>query len=283
VPEEKGIYWLASYPKSGNTWFRIFLAHVLDTSGKAKQLNEIKTGAIASARLWVDEALGFDSADLTHDELDKLRPAVYRFHARKADEVAYHKVHDAYTYCSDFNPLIPIEGTLGAIYFIRHPLDVVVSLANHLNCSVDKAIVVMGSKEYAFCGGDTKQYRQLRQRVLSWSKHVLSWSHAKDINCLMLRYEDMKAAPMKTFKKAVNFLKLNVDDAAIQRALRDSDIKRLQSLEARDGFLEKPATSSAFFRKGIVGDWKNVLTPKQVNQVIADHGEVMAIYGYDVS
>ena len=72
MSEQSGIYWLASYPKSGNTWFRVFLAHILDSTGEALDLDAIHTGPIASARGWVDEALGFDSANLSHDDFNKL-------------------------------------------------------------------------------------------------------------------------------------------------------------------------------------------------------------------
>ncbi|MDF1646829.1 MAG: sulfotransferase domain-containing protein [Legionellaceae bacterium] len=280
MSDQAGIYWLASYPKSGNTWFRIFLAHILDTSDKALGLNSLQTGAIASARGWVDTALGFDSAYLSHDELDALRPAVYRWHAKQATTVEYHKIHDAYTYFRDGSALIPANSCLGALYFIRNPLDVAISFASHLCCSIDQAIISMKTPDLTFCKGNQRQHEQLRQQLLSWSMHVQSWRDAKNINCLVLRYEDMKKNPIETFTKAVNFLKINTEPAAIERALKYSDIRRLQRLEQDDGFREKPAQAKAFFRKGIVGDWKNTLTSNQVNQIIHDHGEMMEAYGY---
>jgi hypothetical protein len=228
----------------------------------------------------VDEALGFDSAHLSHDELDNLRPAVYTWHAKKTDKPAYHKIHDAYTYLPDGRALIPTERCLGALYFIRNPLDVVVSLANHLNCSINKAIQVMSTSDYAFCSGSKKQHEQIRQRLLSWSMHVESWRHAQQMNCLVLRYEDMKLNTIETFTKAVRFLKIEADAKSIQSALDYSDIKRLQALEQQHGFKEKPQKAASFFRKGIVGDWKNSLTQNQVNQVIEDHHEVMTVYNY---
>ncbi|MDX2346773.1 MAG: sulfotransferase domain-containing protein, partial [Legionella sp.] len=167
MPETAGIYWLASYPKSGNTWFRIFLAHLLNTSDEALDLNHIQTGAIASARNWLDEALGFDSAHLSHDELDNLRPMIYAWHAQEASKPTYHKIHDAYTYFPDGRALVPPDACIGALYFIRNPLDIAVSLANHLSCSIDKAIEVMNLSDYAFCSSHKKQHDQVRQYLLS--------------------------------------------------------------------------------------------------------------------
>jgi hypothetical protein len=280
MSDKKGIYWLASYPKSGNTWFRIFLAHLLDPAGKQLHLEEIRTGAIASARGWVDEALGFNSADLDHDELDQLRPAVYEWHAEHLDAVGYHKIHDAYTILPSGMPMIPTKGCLGALYFVRNPLDVAISYANHASCSVNKAIQFMGNPRQAFCKDPTRQYSQLRQHLLSWSLHVQSWCTQKNIPCLVLRYEDMKAHPLTTFTQAVEFLQIETSSDRIQQALADASIERLQQLEKITGFSEKPAKTKYFFRKGIVGDWKNTLTHQQIDQIIQDHSEVMRNYGY---
>ncbi|MDX2346301.1 MAG: sulfotransferase domain-containing protein, partial [Legionella sp.] len=99
-------------------------------------------------------------------------------------------------------------------------------------------------------------------------------------NCLVLRYEDMKLKPIETFTKAVKFLKIKADAKSIKSALAYSDIKRLQALEQQHGFQEKPPKTASFFRKGIVGDWKNNLTPNQINQIIQNHSEIMEAYDY---
>lgn len=277
---KKGIFWLASYPKSGNTWFRIVLANLMNTSANSVDLNQLNTGAIASARGWVDEALGFDSAILSHDELDQLRPAAYKWHSEQNNQVGYHKIHDAYTHINSGMPLIPTEGCLGALYFIRNPLDVVISFANHSCCSIDQAIENMSNQTFAFCKGKHKQHNQLRQWLLSWSLHVNSWATVQDINVLMIRYEDMKLNTLATFTKAIEFLQLGSSQEDIQRALANASIEKLQQQEVHSGFNEKPAKVGRFFRKGIVGDWQETLTPGQINRIVSDHGEMMQQFGY---
>ena len=279
VQPNKGIYWLASYPKSGNTWFRIFLANLLNTTDNPINLNAINTGAIASGRSWVDEALGFDSADLTHKELDALRPAVYKWYSETEDTIGYHKIHDAYTYLDNGLPLIPKEGSLGALYLIRNPLDVSISFAAHSHCTIDEAIQSMGNKKFGFCRGKNGQHNQLRQHLLSWSDHVKSWTNTQ-LNTLVIRYEDMKLNSIDTFTNATQFLKLEASESKILEALENSAIKKLQKQEKESGFREKPPKMKKFFRKGKVGDWQRTLSPAQIQQIIHDHGDIMQTYGY---
>jgi hypothetical protein len=282
VDKQSGIYWLASYPKSGNTWFRVILAHLLKKSEQEKvDLNRLQTGMIASSREWMDQCLGFDSALLSHDELDALRPSVYEWYSQDIQCAGYHKVHDAYTYLDAHTPMFPTAGCLGALYFIRNPLDVVISFANHSSCSIDKAIESMGNREFAFCGGQFRQFNQLRQWLQSWSMHVNSWLNARNnISVLVIRYEDMVAKSYETFASAVKFLGLTPSESALKHAISQSSIEKLQAFEAQLGFSEKPTKVARFFRKGIVGDWREVLTPDQIKRIIEDHGQTMHAFGY---
>jgi aryl sulfotransferase len=278
--KSKGIFWLASYPKSGNTWFRVFLANLLNMTEKPVDINCLHTGMIASAREWMENALGFESAHLSHDELDALRPYVYEWYSREIEEVGYHKIHDAYTYLENQRPMIPAEGCLGTLYFIRNPLDISISFANHLNCCIDEAIESMGNPKFAFCKGKSRQHIQLRQWLLSWSMHVKSWVEAKDINVLVLRYEDMKLNSQETFSRAVQFLQLDKTPEAIEQALENAKIEKLQQWEEELGFSEKPIKTKRFFRKGIVGDWQTTLTQSQVQRIVHDHADMMRAFGY---
>lgn len=275
-----GLFWLSSYPKSGNTWFRIVLANLLKETDDPVDINHIHTGHIASSRSLIDHVLGFDSANLTHDEIDALRPSIYTWHSKQLKKTGYHKIHDAYTFVDNGVPMIPTEGCLGVLYFIRNPLDIALSFANHLSCSIDQAIDIMGNKEFSWCKNRHKQYDQIRQRLLSWSLHVQSWVNAEKLNVLVLRYEDMKQKPFEAFSAAVHFLRLTVSTDRLQRSIDNASIEKLQQQEMQFGFSEKPPNSERFFRKGIVNDWQTQLTSTQIEKIISDHGEIMAKYGY---
>lgn|SRR3990167_789375 len=277
--KSSGLFWLSSYLKSGNTWFRIFLANLIYLSQKncpinLNQVNDLINDRIATQRTWVSEACGFDIAALSDDELDALMPGLYAKYNAEQTFITYHKTHRAYTYINYQQPLIPLDQCLGAIHFVRNPLDVAISLANHFNFTIDDAIKMMGDESFAL------YHFPLRQRLLSWSMHIESWVSSNATNLLFLRYEDMIMTPLEAFSKAATFLKLNVSLNLIEQALSHSSFDKLKAFEDEIGFLDKPRNLKHFFRKGIAGDWKTTLSKKQIQQIIKDHGKVMQKFGY---
>lgn len=274
-----GIYWLASYPKSGNTWFRSFLYNLQVDRDTPADINHLFTGTIASARGWLDEILGFDTAELHPDEVERLRPSVYRW-ALHDDELGYHKIHDAYTLTVDNEPIVSTEGTRGALYILRNPLDVAPSAANHWHLSIDETIQRMGYEHQGMTRMPRGLEDQVRQKMLTWSEHVLSWVDAPALNKHVIRYEDMLAKPLETFTQASHFLELPTDPERIEKAIRFSDFKVLAEQEADKGFKERPPHTERFFRQGKSGDWRDKLSTEQIDKIINDHHVVMRRFGY---
>ncbi|MCX7092225.1 MAG: sulfotransferase domain-containing protein [Methylobacter sp.] len=274
-----GIYWLASYPKSGNTWFRVFLQNLLEDGDRPVDINKLATGRLASHRGWLDDVLGFDSADLDADEVERLRPEVYRWSSRDG-EITYHKIHDAYIFTADDEPLVSREATRGALYILRNPLDVLSSFANHIGSSLDKAIACMEDQQHVLCESRKQLPDQVRQKLLSWSGHVLSWVDEPTLSCHVLRYEDMLVDPVAAFTGAVRFLGLPDDPVRIEKAIRFSDFEELAGQETEKSFCEQSPRAERFFRHGKSGIWRDRLSPEQIARIIADHGEVMRRFGY---
>ena len=276
----KTIIWLASYPKSGNTWFRAFLSNLLSDADEPVHINALGTGAIASARQLFDEVVGVDAADLTYDEIDALRPAVYRKWAEGHDEVGFHKIHDAYIRLDDHQPLIPADATRGAIYFVRNPLDIAVSYAHHSNQDVDTVIGWMSDERHCFASGGNRLHGQLRQQMLTWSGHVTSWVDQEEFPVHVVRYEDMCQCPETTFTAAAQFAEVPHDSGAVAKALAFADFRELQRQEVADGFQEKSPSAASFFRKGEVGSWRAELSDAEAERLVSDHGDVMERLGY---
>jgi len=260
-------YWLASYPKSGNTWFRIFLANLLYPDRAPVDPNQLPiSNLIASARGPFEEIMGFNSSLLTSEESACLRPTLDRLIADDwQGKICLRKVHDAYTFLPNGQPLLGRPPGYKALYILRDPWDVAVSAANHWGLSIEDTVDRM-CRRGPNKNQDTNATEQFPQQLLSWSEHVLSWLHSPLEVCL-IRYEDMHINALATFRKAVKFLSLQYDDRCIEQAIRASEFKNLQKLEAEGGFIESPRQGAKFFRKGIPGEGLTLLSTDELEKL----------------
>jgi len=283
-----GLAWLASYPKSGNTWTRIFFNCLFARSGEPVDINNLQYGEIASSRYCVSEALGIDVDELSHNEVDHLRPQAYRqlaideaeFKQENPDsELIIHKVHDAYSYLPRGQALFPPEATRCAVVLVRNPLDVALSYANHNSCSVEKAVDLICNNNNALCKSLDRYDGQLRQLLWCWSDHVASWLDA-DIPKLVIRYEDLKQSSVKYFTKMCEFLEIEHNHEEVCAAVEACEFKKIREMEIKGGFKEKAPKVKHFFRKGIVGDWQTNLDEKLVARVIQYNHASMRRLGY---
>ena len=274
-----GIYWLASYPKSGNTWLRALLTNYLRDGEQPVALDELDGAGVAWSREVFDDCAGLESANLTPQQIDHYRPSVYEILAAESNGPLFLKIHDAYTYNDDARPIVSKQATAGVIYLIRNPLDVAVSYAHHRHESVDRTICVM-SREDAMLAGSDRPTDHLPQRLLSWSGHIRSWVDEADLNRHIVRYEDMIERPGETFAGIVGFFGLDVDSDRVRKAVEFSSFSELQAQEAAHGFCERQPTAASFFREGRAGSWRRYLTDSQVRRLIADHHALMRRFGY---
>jgi aryl sulfotransferase len=274
-----GILWLASYPKSGNTWMRIFLTNYLQNGEQPVDINRLDGGPIASAREIFDELVGVEASDLTLPEQEILRPKVYQQFARELTQNEFLKVHDAYTLNSAGLPLFPPEASRGIIYILRNPLSVAPSLANHLNKSIDDAITVLNNEKHQQTKRLAGLGSQLPQRWLSWGEHVRSWAEASDQRIHLVRYEDMKKHSFDVFRSVILFAGLDDDEARIRKAIEFSSFEKVKQQETEKGFRERVRLTS-FFRKGETGAWKSELNPEQIERILAVQAKTMRQYGY---
>ena len=271
-----GIIWLASYPKSGNTWLRIFLANLMSTGTEPYDINALRYFAYSDTRAALYErASGKAMAELTDEHLHRLRPLVHRFLAARKEERVFVKTHNAIAVRAGI-PTITPDTTAGAIYVIRNPMDVSISYAHHFAMDMDAAVEALSSPDNLLATVD----RTAVSFLGSWSGHVQSWADASGLNTHVVRYEDMLAKPMQTFRAIAEHLGLAVRRDDLKRAIKFSAFEQLKSQEAKDGFRERGPAGGTFFREGRTGQWRQCLTPKQVDAMVASHGAVMERYGY---
>ena len=277
----RGIIWIASYPRSGNTWTRAFihaLVGVMSDPGFGEiDINRIESlSASESASEQYRKHLGKPAFRATQAEIAKARPLVQADIAATAGRPVFIKTHNAHLVDHGM-PMINMAASAGAIYVVRNPLDVAISFAHLRGVPVDTIIADMATRGFGSAGTrDT-----VHILTGSWTEHVRSWTDRTHPAVLIVKYEDMFANPTETFGAIARHLIIQPGPEQLAKAIDLSRFERLRAGEDRTGFAEKPATSDApFFREGRPGQWREQLTGEQVERVVAAHGPVMKRFGY---
>lgn len=276
LPPRRSLFWIASYPKSGNTWLRIFLANYLLGGDTPLSINRVGVLGLADgdARHYERANDGpYDIADPV--ETIKLRSRFLRQANHSGPKVALVKTH-CYNSTINSTPLIPPQLTRGAIYVIRHPGDVALSFASHYGHTVEEAITRMAEPRAVVGGGEGTAL----QFTSDWSSHVQSWTGTGPQKAHVVRYEDMHDNPRQAFGGVLKHLGVAVDAKKLTRAIKHASFKELQNQEAAEGFIENTSHQPRFFRKGKAGGWRKKLSESQITALQQAHGPVMAKFGY---
>ncbi len=265
-----GIYWLVSYPKSGNTWLRLLLRSYRQ-GGTAVDINDLaEDGWTISSRTQFDEQIGLAASDLTDAEILDWWPSALQKWTQGRTEPAYLKTHAL---------RVPCEFTLGAVYLVRDPRDIALSLARHADCSIDAAIEMMGTPDKVMNRSRYRLQRRLLEPGGSWSQNVERWLAPAPFPVHVLSYEAMRADPATALSGLLPALGFPVYPAAVEAAIAATALETLRAQEAAKGFAEA-AGPNRFFGEGRVQGWRDRLTPAQVAQIEADHGPTMRRLGY---
>ena len=259
------IIWLASYPKSGNTWVRAFLsAYYYSSDGKFtfELLKKIKQ--FPSKEFFDQKLLSVDEA--SQNWLIAQKKIKDR---KKICFLKTHNVNGAFK----GNSFTTTEFTAGAIYIVRDPRNVLSSMMNHYSLNESDALKMINSI-----------YRNLRDEndennyasysfISSWSNNYNSWKISKNFNILLIKYEDLQNDTYNTFSKIVNFTnniikkEKNIDENKFKLAIETTNFEVLQKKEEYEGFDEavyssKEGKMKPFFNLGRKNNYKNLLKPE---------------------
>jgi len=281
----KGIIWIASYPRSGNTWTRAFVHSLVtilrDPAASDIDINRIEEGSVMeNAASLYPRFLGKPVGLATPAEIAAARQWVHAGLVDSAGRRIYVKTHNANVLDHGF-PLINLRVSLGAIYIIRNPLDVAISYAHLSNAPIDLVIERMATKGWGVARSREQDIERVRTIFGSWSENVGSWTQPAHPAICVVRYEDLLEKPEKQFARIAQHLRLKASRAELRRAIDMSRFDRLRAQESAVGFAEKPVKSAdAFFREGRAGQWRERLTDAQVAKIVAAHRPLMKRFDY---
>jgi hypothetical protein len=267
------LVWLASYPKSGNTWVRAFLHNYIVNAATPHSINSLVDFSVAECAA---AFFGPNAAGLSTQEVQRLRPAVHEQLTRLHDDLVFVKTHNAHLAMHGI-PLCTPAYTAGAVYIVRDPRDVALSYAAFARKNVDEIIGFMESKG----ASNAPDGVQVFELLGSWSEHALSWVAAP--KRLLVRYEDLLTEPARYFARIIKFLGTGaLDTARLERAIDFSSFGTLAAQEASAGYRAGGGAKN-FFRTGKSGQWRERLTAAQVKRIETAHGAVMQKFGYELS
>ena len=270
------IMWLASYPKSGNTWLRAFLHNFLRDPARSYDINALSHFTMGDSQLsWYQQIDPRPPSDYTQDDVRRMRPQVHRAMTQAFPDTVFVKTHNALL-LDEGHPLVTMEVTAGAIYIVRNPLDVVVSYSHHLAFTIDQTIDLLARENAA---SDTNE-KNVYEVMGSWSQNVDTWTRTASPQLHVVRYEDLLERPRQSFGGIVRFLGIEAPRDRLDKAIKLSSFRVLKEQEKRNGFIERPEVAPAFFREGRAGQWRDRLTPAQVDRVLSIHHLQMERFGY---
>lgn len=267
-----GTAWLASYPKSGNTWVRA-LIYALRHGGidRLADLREERPGD------GMQPAPGVPLSDMSDTEALQVLRLGWQLAESRGSDVVPRKTHQAWTPAQDGYSTRWLPDGGRAIYIVRDPRAVAVSFAHHLGWSHADTVAAMNR--------DDEVFRPIHMahggfHPLSWSGHVRSWTRQQELPVTVVRYEDLVADPHTQLARIASAMDIDASLDHINVAVEACDFTMLVARESIEGFSEAPSVHKAFFRRGTVDSWIDELDPSLSDRIVAEHGEVMSEFGY---
>ena len=288
-------YWyLASYPKSGNTWCRIFLNELirLSTNEKNKKNNHcyldnidlnhsLTTGRIISNREWFDDQIGINSSELTESEIETIRPNVHNQTFTNEKTFRIYKIHDAYAIDNkNYKRTISTKNCDGIVYIVRNPKDIAVSMESFFGLSKSKCINFLLDSNARLSTLTEGRSSQVSQYLGTWDYHVNSWINQEEVPLLVLRYEDLLKSPKDEYGKLAKFLKIKTNNKLIEKASNFCSFEKLKEKERKTKFIENSLSGKPFFRFGREGEGLKRLSKDQILKINSRFKETLVKFRY---
>lgn len=259
------IIWIASYPKSGNTWLRALLSsYYYSEKGlfEKKLLNY--TGQFPEKSHF--KYFNYDQTIVT--ETSKYWIKAQKIINEKK-QIRFFKTHNFFGQING-NSFTDKNNSLGCVYIIRDPRNVITSLKNHYELNYNEALnFMMSEKKYLYDYHKTNDYSDF-QFISSWEKNYQSWKMQNEIPVKIIRYEDLIEKTFATFEEVLGFINSitknndSTNKAKLKNAIKSTEFNKLKKIENTEGFDESVLSHNKkdkinFFHLGPANDWNNLL------------------------
>ena len=278
------IVWLASFPKSGNTWVRAMISSLIYSDNGVFNFEIIKKIQQFPNKKHFEK---FTDKYQNVQELKKFWVAAQE-QINLDKKIKFLKTHHINCKIDEY-PFTNKNNTLATIYVVRDPRSLVESFSNYYKINKDAAIKSITSKELATGAGFIKNKQNNVFTIIgSWNDHYNSWTKA-NANLLILRYEDLLIDPLKELNKIIVFLKkfiiFNYNDFKTQNIISSTSFENLEKMEKEIGFFEVADIGNnknkiKFFNKGKQNDWRKYLNENEIEYISSKFNYEMKELGY---
>ena len=272
------IMWLASYPKSGNTWVRALLTNYLYNENYKENVFS-KLDMIKS----FPQKYAFKGIVDEH-ELEKNYMMLFKYFIEAQKKINRdNNLHIIKTHniCGSVNnfDFTDKENTMGSIYILRDPRSIAVSYAYHANISFEKSVEIMMDEKRITL--HNKIYPEARS---SWKIHLKSWLN-HPMPKIFIKYEELETNTHECFKSILGFInkfikkKIEINDEKILKTVKNCSFDNLSDLEKKLGFAEKGKNVN-FFRKGKTDEWKTALSTELISKIEKEFSDELKEFKY---
>ena len=274
------IIWLASYPKSGNTYVRSFLSAYYFSKDGVFDFNQI-----TNIKQFPDSEFINNKVDSVLEASKQWMPSQRKIIANK--KIKFLKTHSCLGNYKG-NTFTSNETSLGAIYIIRDPRNVFTSLKNHFSYDNEKALQMILDKKNVLM---SKGYESFSY-IGSWASNYLSWLNYKNFRRLFIKYEDLLENKYETFRDIIVFSNTlmnrseGVDKSKLQIAIETTNFDVLKNKEVKETFNSSDIgfknwrnhhseNKNLFFNLGPENKWEKNLDKKIKEDIEINFNEEM--------